>query len=551
MTVKYRRFDNWQAALIKQYFKRAPDANPLGGEPQGRYSKSIEPTTVPSSPKIEESDGPEQPLPRGDDAPENNEPTTSNSSDEPSMAVPESVEEPEVLAKDWFKLSLLEKLDSMHLLTEWQFQNPTRLKQVMKSEDENASWRIEPIGFDSKKNAYWLIGEDRLWIQRNPPRPNLKRKRTAKPPAKPAPTKRSRVEASSRNKRSSIVIPAKDTPSGRGPGRAAKLQAKQKLDAQAKELAELNRQAALATPSKSTRRTRSNAPNTSPSPTKLPGRSASNARPLGTRLSLRLRGSLNDEWQSVPDEWLAEPKSEQSKPSLKTGLESDDETVSDLTELSEDVTPPKGNSEEPPAERSSPPQDEHPEPPAEKAQSEQPDQNGSEHPADFVEWETIAVTLEEWQSVAEPFAKATHYSEKALFKVLTAVAAIIEIDRKRRKEEAITHRKRSSRLALREIEKEEARLAAKKRADEEEKHSRARRAEARQQKEESERQRRENAREQRRMEREAKEAAQETQRAPLELAPAPKSMVPLVVLELQIQIGNLTAKFVFAMDSTL
>lgn len=31
----------------------------------------------------------------------------------------------------------------------------------------------------------------------------------------------------------------------------------------------------------------------------------------------------------------------------------------------------------------------------------------------------IAVTLPEWERVADPFANATHYLEKALYKVLT------------------------------------------------------------------------------------------------------------------------------------
>lgn len=72
-------------------------------------------------------------------------------------------------------------------------------------------------------------------------------------------------------------------------------------------------------------------------------------------------------------------------------------------------------------------------------------------------------------------------------------------------EEAIVHRKRSSRIALKEVEKEEARMAAAKRAEEEEKLARLRRAEARAKKEEAEREKRERAREQRRLEREERE----------------------------------------------
>ena len=80
-----------------------------------------------------------------------------------------------------------------------------------------------------------------------------------------------------------------------------------------------------------------------------------------------------------------------------------------------------------------------------------------------------------------------------------------DTERQRQLEEALVHRKRSSRIAIKESEKEEAELAAKKKAEENEKMSRARRLEARQQKEEAERERRESAREQRRKEREQRE----------------------------------------------
>ena len=68
-----------------------------------------------------------------------------------------------------------------------------------------------------------------------------------------------------------------------------------------------------------------------------------------------------------------------------------------------------------------------------------------------------------------------------------------EAERKRKMEEAMVHRKRSSRIAMKEVEKEEARLAAKKKAEEEEKMARLRRAEARAKKEEEERENREKA----------------------------------------------------------
>lgn len=88
----------------------------------------------------------------------------------------EATEEATSDVKDWGGLSMLEKLECMHTLIEWHFQSPSRLRSIMRSEDEYATWvcyfvimlssnmlksiyqRIEPIGYDSKRNAYWLIG---------------------------------------------------------------------------------------------------------------------------------------------------------------------------------------------------------------------------------------------------------------------------------------------------------------------------------------------------------------------------------------------------------
>jgi hypothetical protein len=79
---------------------------------------------------------------------------------------------------NWLHLPMLSKLESIHTLIEWQFQHPTRLRKIMKTDDELALWvrsiplsipsnlsspleqRIEPVGYDSKKNAYWFIGGD-------------------------------------------------------------------------------------------------------------------------------------------------------------------------------------------------------------------------------------------------------------------------------------------------------------------------------------------------------------------------------------------------------
>lgn len=81
-------------------------------------------------------------------------------------------------------------------------------------------------------------------------------------------------------------------------------------------------------------------------------------------------------------------------------------------------------------------------------------------------------------------------------------------------EDALVRRKRSSRIALKESEREEARSAAQRQAEEAEKMGRARRLEARRQREEEERLRREQAREQRRKEREAREIRRQAESEP-------------------------------------
>ena len=43
-------------------------------------------------------------------------------------------------AKDWFDLPLLTKLDTLHTLAEWQFENPHRLRHFMKDDGDAGQW---------------------------------------------------------------------------------------------------------------------------------------------------------------------------------------------------------------------------------------------------------------------------------------------------------------------------------------------------------------------------------------------------------------------------
>ena len=373
-----------------------------------------------------------------------------------------------------------------------------------------------------------LLLADRLWIQRDIPKPprNPKRKRAATKPkhkrpailsddesdTPPAPKKRKAVTAArsstSRNLVASPKTPAarssrtrRPPPSpedlgpitSRGP-RAAKMQASAKLSVQAKELAELQRQAAL-----ESRRSGKRVPSPS-SP-----RRSSPRRPVGTRMSARLWGAAqgDDEWQEIPDEWLnergeaeegggasgserldgeaemaqssdpdlrPEPEPEAADPDkdahrAKTGLESDDDDVSELTELTE-ISPPatvlvshsntkKARKKSGGSRRKTSRTKRRAlvvEDSVDVAQSvedvepEEEIQPEWRPPEDFVEWETvrffsadfaggfddsmgmqICVTLNDWEHICERFEGSTHYTEKALYKLLSQhiVPAII------------------------------------------------------------------------------------------------------------------------------
>ncbi len=84
------------------------------------------------------------------DAGQNEETFKSETPAVEELAQEEEQEEEE--SRDWLELSMLEKLDSMHLLMEWQFQNSTRLRTLMKSDDDLATW---------VSNRYFLTPEFR------------------------------------------------------------------------------------------------------------------------------------------------------------------------------------------------------------------------------------------------------------------------------------------------------------------------------------------------------------------------------------------------------
>jgi hypothetical protein len=152
--------------LRKQYKKRDPDLNPIGPEPVVQL-----PTPAPDSPA-----GPDDQEPKAESVsspgpssghtlgnhhqPHDPEPGHSAhlaaelKPDEmklESMSVestPLTEPEPAEESKDWLSLPMLTKLDSLHLLTEWQFHNVNRIRTIMRDDDETAQWaRTRPLHF--------------------------------------------------------------------------------------------------------------------------------------------------------------------------------------------------------------------------------------------------------------------------------------------------------------------------------------------------------------------------------------------------------------------
>ena len=167
--VRPHRLENWQTALRKQYKKRDPDLNPIGPEPVVQL-----PTPAPDSPAGPDDDevkpesvstpgpslGPLQGRPHQagtaemDDYPsEHDQPGESSTELERDEMKVEStsiqgtpLDEPTEESKDWLTLPMLTKLDTLHILTEWQFQNVNRIRTVMKNDDETAQWaRTRPF----------------------------------------------------------------------------------------------------------------------------------------------------------------------------------------------------------------------------------------------------------------------------------------------------------------------------------------------------------------------------------------------------------------------
>jgi hypothetical protein len=83
---------------------------------------------------------------------------------EASNENPDASLAPQEETRDWMELPMLDKLDSLHLLTEWQFQNVARFRQTMKSDDENASWVCTRLRPTSRRRSSDIVAHRAHWL---------------------------------------------------------------------------------------------------------------------------------------------------------------------------------------------------------------------------------------------------------------------------------------------------------------------------------------------------------------------------------------------------
>ncbi|SYW83120.1 uncharacterized protein UBRO2_05049 [Ustilago bromivora] len=393
---------------------------------------------------------------------------------------------------EWAQLSLNDKVATLHDFCEWQLMDPERFRKLVKSEEDITTWRVSPIGWDAHDNAYWLFDDNRIWIQRPEPAPKAPAK--AKAPAKKG-TKRARLEAAAARRAASSVAKSSSAPKASGAKRGRS-----------------SDPTPSSTPSK---RTRSSLADSSAStPSRPPPR-------RGTRTSARFAPQDDDSAANTPsngrasrsatasyssDSELSEPPEDMDvdedtkhEPIDKTAKDDDNDAEMHNAEAEDDkdVEEEQDNKEE-----------------ENEAEAEATEQE-QEQEQEWVEFETIVVTRQEWFNFAKRFAKSKDPNEKNLHQFINneildqVLAAMDEIERQRQLEQALANRKRSSRIAMKESEREERERDREARARMEEKMAAIRKEEDQKRQKEEEEQEAQKSREQRLREREERLRARE------------------------------------------
>lgn len=355
---------------------------------------------------------------------------------EPDNPLLGTVEEP----LPWHGLPLTKKVDSLHTTCEWQLWDAERFRKLVKNEEDAHVWRIDPIGWDSQDNTYWLFDDNRLWVQHPPPPP---------PAAKAAPKKSSKKAKAEARREAQKRKREATTPST--PARAS-LRAKQ-------------------TP-----------------PSRVSPRSRQATGEAMQKQARRSRGGRTEEWEPIPPELLyaedgneskaleddsdlSDPPEEdetmeiaETKDDFKSEADvhsdghgssrmdvddGEDQFRSATDEKSENALGINGAGED---QEGAGDGDKNGAPAAIKEEKQEPD---------WVEFETVAVTRAEWEWISTRFARSKHPDEKALHQLLKedilpkVMADLAESEKQRAHELAMANRKRSSRIALKESEREE------------------------------------------------------------------------------------------------
>ncbi|GAC98748.1 PHD-finger motif containing protein [Pseudozyma hubeiensis SY62] len=391
---------------------------------------------------------------------------------------------------DWAQLCLEDKIATLHDLCEWQLMDPERFRKLVKSEEDITTWRVSPIGWDAGDNAYWLFDDNRIWIQRPQPLPKPPAKTRA--PAKKG-SKRARMEAAAARRASS--------------GAAKPITSSKSFTSKRSRPSDVT---PSSTPSKRTRSSLTDSAASTPS--RLPPR-------RGTRTSARF-APQEDEAARTPSNGRASrtagatysSDSELSEP--PETLEDDDDQKDNATEDDKDVEMNDEAGAE--AETSNTKEDE-----AEKGAAGDDDNHDMETGKDataedeWVEFEAIVVTRQEWLDFAKRFAKSKDPNEKNLHQFINneileqVLEAMDEVERQRALELALANRKRSSRIAIKESEREERERDREARARMEEKMALIRKEEEQKRQREEEDQQAQISRETRLREREERLRARE------------------------------------------
>ncbi|KAJ9478727.1 PHD-finger motif containing protein [Pseudozyma hubeiensis] len=392
---------------------------------------------------------------------------------------------------EWAQLSLEDKIATLHDLCEWQLMDPERFRKLVKSEEDITTWRVSPIGWDANDNAYWLFDDNRIWIQRPQPFPKPPAKTRA--PAKKG-SKRARMEAAAARRASSGAarppVSSKSSTSKR------------------------SRPSDVTPSSTPSKRTRSSLTDSAAStPSRPPPR-------RGTRTSARF-APQEDEAVPNPSNGRASrtagatysSDSELSEP--PDTLEDDDDQKDNATEDARDAEMNDAEAEVEP-EASDTKEDEA-EMGAAGVDDDHDMENGKDATAEdeWVEFEAIVVTRQEWLDFAKRFAKSKDPNEKNLHQFINneileqVLAAMDEVERQRALELALANRKRSSRIAIKESEREERERDREARARMEEKMALIRKEEEQKRQREEEDQQAQVSRETRLREREERLRARE------------------------------------------